>query len=90
MGRVLHVSGVALVFEGTVQMRLRVGGGQVLAQAFTTAASGVDWGYFGKDLVIPDSVSPGNPLQLDLFTIDEEKGGETNFVQMSLKLRRRE
>ena len=88
-GRVLHVSGVALVFEGTVQMRLRVGGGQVIAQAFATAASAVDWGYFAKDLVVPDTVSPGNPLRLDLFTIDEEKGGEINIVKISLKLHRR-
>jgi hypothetical protein len=88
--RAFNVSGVALVFEGTVQMRLTTDGGQVLGRTFATAATALDWGYFDKQLSVPDSVPSGTSLRLEMYTLDEEKGGETNLVRTSLKLRRQE
>jgi hypothetical protein len=87
VGRAFNISGVALVFEGTVQMRLTADGGKVLARTFATAATALDWGYFGKQLSVPDAVPSGTSLRLELYTLDEEKGGETNLLRISLKLR---
>lgn len=85
--RTIHVTGVALVYEGTVQIRLITGKGAVLVRTLTTAASGSDWGYFQKAVAVPDSVPRRTQMRLELFTMDEENGGETNLVRVPLILR---
>jgi hypothetical protein len=82
--RAIRVSGVALVYEGTVQIRISADG-NVVAQDFVTSASASHWGYFEKAVGIPDSAGRCSSLLLELFTIDEENGGETNRVQISLR-----
>jgi hypothetical protein len=87
VNRTFEVSGLALVFEGTIQIRLSAERNGEVVRTFTTAATAMDWGYFRKPLVVPDSVASGSVIGLDLFTVDEEKGGETNLARMSLTVR---
>ncbi len=87
VAKTFEAFGAALVFEGTVQMRLTTGKGNVLARTFTTAASALDWGCFRKELTVPDTLPASTPIRLELFTLDEERGGETNLVRTSLILR---
>jgi hypothetical protein len=82
--RAIRVSGVALVYEGTVQIKVSADG-NVVARDFVTSASASHWGYFEKTVDLPDSAGCCSSLLLELFTIDEENGGETNRVQISLR-----
>lgn len=84
--RRLEVAGVALVFEGTVQYRLQDAGGGVLDEGFTTAASGVDWGYYAAEVTVPESISHGSELQLELYTTSARDGREIDVVRIPLKL----
>lgn len=83
------VSGVALVHEGTVQMKLTAGNGEMVAQTFATAASASHWSYFEKTIGIPEGVRADTTLQLELYVIDEDRGGSTDVVSIALRQKRR-
>lgn len=87
VGRTFQIFGAALVFEGTVQVRLTTTSGNLLARTFISAASALDWGCFRMELTVPDSLHPLTRMRLELFTTDEEKGGMKDIVRTSLILR---
>lgn len=82
------VSGRALVFEGTVRIRVKnVRTGRTLVDDFTTAAA-ADSGLlapFAYDATLPASrVRTGDSLTLEVFQESAESGEETDMVTLNL------
>jgi Immunoglobulin-like domain of bacterial spore germination/Sporulation and spore germination len=78
----LVVRGYASVDEGTVSLRLRGGGGMVMAQGYTTAATAAPGrGPFSGALTF---TAPGQPQRwtLEVFEVSAEDGSVVYWVQV--------
>lgn len=80
----LEVRGIANVFEGTVNFRLRRDNA-TLREGFATGAMG-DWGYFTASVPL-NHVEPG-PVQLEVFTYSAEDGSIENHMTIPLTIKR--
>lgn len=79
------VEGVANVFEGNIQYKLRDEAGTVLFSGFETAAMG-DWGYFDIDVQVDDTVPVAEQLLLELYTESAKDGEINDLVEIPLTL----
>jgi hypothetical protein len=78
----LVVRGHASVYEGTVSLRLRGGGGMVMAQGYTTAATAAPGrGPFSGALTF---TAPGQPQRwtLEVFEVSAEDGSVVYWVHV--------
>lgn len=81
VGNRVTVRGVANVFEGTVNYRLRDGENQVVAEDWVTAGMG-DWYYFEEEIDVLQAA--GNRFALDLFTYSAKDNSEEHSVSIPL------
>ncbi len=79
-----RVSGIASVFEGTVNFRVLNEADEVIDESFTTAADGINWGYFSFEPDIRDKAVDGEQISLELFSIDAKDGEEINKFRIPL------
>lgn len=79
-----RVSGIASVFEGTVNYRVLNEAEEVIHESFTTAADGINWGYFSFEPDIRDKAGDGEQISLELFSIDAKDGEEINKFRIPL------
>ncbi len=84
--RSFMVQGVANVFEGTVQYRVKDADGDVLYNNFTTAGMG-DWYFFEIPIDVPEAIEDGSDFTVELFTKSAKDGSEENLVRLPLKLK---
>ena len=78
---VVYVSGVARIFEATVNYALETGTGEVLSEGFTTALGGApEWGKFG--LKVTDI--PERAQFLVIFSISARDGSRENEIRLEL------
>lgn len=84
--RFIPLKGLANVYEGTVNWRLRSEGGEVFQEGFTTATCGSGcWGTF-EDRIELKRV-PGNQIILEVFQVSAEDGSPMNMVDILLNVR---
>jgi hypothetical protein len=84
----LVVRGYASVDEGTVSLRLRGGGGMVMAQGYTTAATAAPGrGPFSGALTF---TAPGQPQRwtLEVFEVSAEDGSVVYWVHVPVRVGR--
>lgn len=83
-----RLSGLANVFEGTVNYRLVLGQGDgtgsVVGQGFATGAMG-DWGRFETAVTFPREAA-GQPATLEVFWISPADGSEQDLFRVPLTL----
>jgi hypothetical protein len=79
-----RVSGIASVFEGTVNYRVLNEAEEVIRESFTTAADGMNWGYFSFEPDIREKAGDGEQISLELFSIDAKDGEEINKFRIPL------
>ncbi len=85
-GSPLRIEGIARVFEGTVRYTVRDAAGAVLADGFTTAATGApEFGPFAATLRF--SVVRETAVCLQVFEESAEDGRPVNIVQVPITLR---
>jgi hypothetical protein len=84
--RNIRVTGTALVFEGTVNYRLRDMGGSEIVSGFTTTATGLGWGYYEFSLPVPEGIRAGEQVTIELFYIDMDSGDERDHVRVEVNL----
>jgi hypothetical protein len=82
-----YVTGIANVFEATVQYRVRDNEGTVITEGFTTAAAAYDWGFFSFNVDLTDRIRQGNAITLELYWIDAEDGSERDLVAVPLSVK---
>jgi hypothetical protein len=80
--RVITLTGIASVFEGTVSYELLNAKGQVVQRGSAMAAMG-DWGYFTQDIVLPRG-SSGQKFTLQLYSESAKDGSKTFVVNIPL------
>lgn len=83
-----EVTGLASVFEATVNYRILSAEGDVILEDFTTAYESMNWGYFSFE---PDSTSLAaieseEEIQLEVFNINAKDGEEINKFRISLNI----
>ncbi|MCL6451448.1 MAG: protease complex subunit PrcB family protein [Acetobacteraceae bacterium] len=83
VAEVVSFEGVASVFEGTVNYRLRDSKLEVRSEGFTTACMG-DWGYFSAQVELPPGLQAGSTVYLELYTISAKDGSEQDQVIVPL------
>jgi len=88
------LSGIASVFEGTVNFRLVAESGEVIIPVFYTMACMGDWGPFSEDLaftlpqgVAVDPATGTVKANLEVFWISAENGDEVDKIVVPLQLR---
>lgn len=86
IGPDLRVSGIASVFEGTVNYRIRNRKGEIVHESFTTASDGMNWGYFTFQPDFQFEADGDNEIELELFNIDARDGSEINNFRIPLFL----
>jgi len=74
----VEIKGSAMVFEGTVNVRLKDEGGKILATGFTTASEGMGRGDF--ELKMPFAVPPVGKGSLEVFWASPKDGSELDKV----------
>jgi hypothetical protein len=82
-----YVTGIANVFEATVQYRVRDDEGTVITEGFTTAAAAYDWGFFSFNVDLQDRIRQGEAVTLELYWIDAEDGSERDLVAVPLSVK---
>ncbi len=82
-----EVTGIANVFEATVQYRIRNGEGAIIKEGFTTAAAASDWGYFTLNVSVAGLVQQSENITLELYCIDAEDGSERDIVAIPLRMK---
>ncbi|UNC91390.1 Gmad2 immunoglobulin-like domain-containing protein [Candidatus Contubernalis alkaliaceticus] len=80
------VQGVANVFEGTVQYRIKTAKGDAAYNNFTTAGMG-DWYFFEIPIDVPSSIINGSDFTIELFSESAKDGSEENLVSLPLNLK---
>lgn len=80
---VIPLSGIASVFEGTVNYELLTESGNILGSGFTTATMG-DWGYFEEEVIVPVNVDAGG-LVLRLYSASGKDGSRMFVVDIPLE-----
>jgi hypothetical protein len=84
--RFIPLKGIANVYEGTVNWRLRSEGGEVFQEGFTTATCGNGcWGTFGDKIELQRV--PGKRIILEVFQVSAEDGSPMNMVDILLNVR---
>ncbi|OEH86428.1 hypothetical protein BHU72_13500 [Desulfuribacillus stibiiarsenatis] len=78
----INLSGLANVYEGTVNYELLDGNGNAILEGFTTAAMG-DWMHFQETIEIPQE-HIGKPLQLEVFTISPKDGAKDQVIEVPI------
>ncbi|RJQ27019.1 MAG: spore gernimation protein [Peptococcaceae bacterium] len=74
----VEIKGSAMVFEGTVNVRLKDEEGKVLATGFATASEGMGRGDF--ELNLPFAVPPAGKGSLEVFWASPKDGSELDKV----------
>jgi hypothetical protein len=87
VGRDMHVTGTAMVFEGTVNYRLLDAGGNEIGSGYTTAATGLGWGYFEFGFSLPERIRSGEKITIELFYMDMDSGDERDQVRVEVEVR---
>lgn len=78
---VIYVSGVARVFEATVNYALETSTGQILKEGFTTAlAGGPEWGRYDFRII----GIPARARYLTIFSISARDGSRQDLVKLEL------
>lgn len=81
----IHVTGIARVFEGVMNYELRDQEGKVLKSGFIQiAAGGPDWGYFSLDLT--GSELPSDSAELVLFQESAKDCSKQDEVRLPVQL----
>jgi hypothetical protein len=78
------VSGLASVFEATVNYRVYNSQGEILTESFTTASDGMNWGYFSFEPEFDRPPEASEEIILELFNIDAKDGEEINDFRVPL------
>ncbi|WP_350344070.1 Gmad2 immunoglobulin-like domain-containing protein [Proteinivorax tanatarense] len=78
-----NLTGIASVFEGTVNYELISEDGKSVYEGFTTAAMG-DWGYFKEEISIPAEVED-QQLTLQLYSRSMKDGSKMFKVEIPLQ-----
>ena len=84
--RTFTVQGVANVFEGTIQYRLKDEEGDILFNNFTTAGM-LDWYFFEILIDVPAPIEDGSEFTIELFTESAKDGSEGNLLSLPLSLK---
>lgn len=80
VGSPMKVSGMAMVFEATVNYRLKTGEGKILAEGFAQAAAGApEHGVFSFTIDFAAETGKGT---LEVFEVSMKDGSEINKVTM--------
>jgi hypothetical protein len=79
-----RVSGLASVFEATVNYRIYNSAGDILTESFTTASDGMNWGYFSFEPVFDKIPENGEEIILEVFNIDAKDGEQINDFRVPL------
>ncbi|NLB81002.1 MAG: protease complex subunit PrcB family protein [Clostridiaceae bacterium] len=80
----IYLSGIACVFEGTVNYDLLTEDGNILCSGFTTGTMG-DWGYFQQNIPLPADIDAGL-LVLRLYSASAKDGSKMYVVDIPLVL----
>jgi hypothetical protein len=76
------VSGMATVFEGTVNLAVKDANGQTLCETFTTASEGAPGsGSFQAQLFFPPPASPSN-MTIEAFDVSAKDGSVQDLVSV--------
>ena len=78
------VSGLASVFEATVNYRVYNSQGEILTESFTTASDGMNWGYFSFEPEFDRPPEASEEIILELFNIDAKDGEQINDFRVLL------
>lgn len=81
----ISLSGVANVFEGTVNFELLTKERELLSSGFTTAAMG-DWAYFEEEIPVPKGLN-SDQLVLQLYSLSMKDGSKMFVVEIPLSLK---
>jgi hypothetical protein len=84
-----RVSGIASVFEATVNYRILNREGEIVHESFTTAYDGMNWGYFSFEPEFKLESEGDSDFYLELFNIDAQDGSEINKFRIPLELNSR-
>lgn len=87
VNRDFEVTGIANVFEATVQYRVRGDEDTIIYEGFTTASAAIDWGYFSFNVSLNDLDRIPDEVTLELYWIDAEDGSERDMVIIPLRQR---
>lgn len=80
------VEGIENVFEGTVLYRLLDAEGEELDSGLASG-HGHDWGHFQLEPEVPDEVTSGDEIRLEVYSESPKDGSVENLVQLDLTLR---
>jgi hypothetical protein len=80
----IFLSGIACVFEGTVNYELLTEDGNILCRGFTTGTMG-DWGYFEETIPVPPDTDGGRVV-LQLYSASAKDGSKMFVVDIPLVL----
>jgi hypothetical protein len=79
-----EVSGIASVFEATVNYRIYSSSGEILAESYTTATDGMNWGFFTFEPEFENQPEMGQDILLELYNINAKDGKELNDFRVPL------
>ena len=85
IGNPVTISGQALVFEGTISIRIKDANGTVLASTFAQAASGIELSAFSKSVSYTASTTTTGLVEV--FSISAKDGSEQDKVIISVKFK---
>jgi len=85
IGNPVIISGKALVFEGTVSIRIKDANGAVLANTFAQAQSGVELSDFSKSVSYTASTTTAGTVEV--FSISAKDGSEQDKVTILVKFK---
>lgn len=80
-----RVSGIASVFEATVNYRILNREGEIVEESFTTAYDGMNWGYFSFQPDFRLESDTRSEIYLELFNIDAQDGSEINKFRIPVE-----
>ncbi len=82
----ITLSGIASVFEGTVNYQLATEEGEMVLEGYAMAAMG-DWGYFKEQLELPDDLSNGTYI-LEVYSESAKDGSKMFVIEIPLTVKR--
>ena len=83
--RKIDLKGIELVFEGTVLYRL-MAGDQELESGLAPGGHGYNWGYFETEIEVPERISSGESLLLEVYSESAKDGSVEYLVEIELTL----
>jgi len=80
----IKLTGIANVFEGTVNYEVVSEAGEVLLSGYTTASMG-DWAYFEEDIKLPSDIGNHKNISLEVYSESAKDGSKMYVIQIPLK-----